>query len=368
MRITLTIPSLGCGGAERVMCWLAGSLARRGHEVTLLAVRSVPVFYKIDPAVKVSRGRIDTPEEAGGAARALNFARRVLWLRREISAAKPDVIVGFEDVANVLMLCATTGSRTPVVLNEQVNPMQHFVPSVYVKLRKLLYPRAAALVMLTSDQVDWAASIVGKDKVRIIPSPASVPEGGGPEPDFFEPGRKHIIAVGRLNPQKGFDMLLEAFSKVSGGRPDWRLVILGEGSLRGEIENGVKRLGLAGRVVLPGVVGNVAAAHRRSEFFVLSSRYEGFPNALAEAMACGLPAVSFDCPSGPADIVRDGVDGVLVPPGDTAALAAAMARLMDSPRERERMSRNAAGITERFGGERVFAMWEAVINEAAGGK
>jgi glycosyltransferase involved in cell wall biosynthesis len=179
-----------------------------------------------------------------------------------------------------------------------------------------------------------------------------------------EPGtsRKRILAAGRLSAEKGFDLGIEAFAKVAGRHTGWSLQILGEGPERENLEKLVQDRGLQHRVDLPGWISDPSPMMRTADLFVLPSRYEGFPNALLEAMACGLPTISFRCESGPADIVRDGYDGLLVPPADVEALAAAMDRLMSDHDERRRLAERAVDVRRRFSEELFFKRWEAVLD------
>jgi glycosyltransferase involved in cell wall biosynthesis len=169
--------------------------------------------------------------------------------------------------------------------------------------------------------------------------------------------------MGRLDTQKGFDLLLRAFAKCCRERPDWALTIIGEGEERDELQALAQNLDIASKVRFTGRVAVPAALLRRADLFVLSSRYEGFPNALLEAMAVGLPVIATDCPSGPAHIVRNDIDGILVPTEDVDALATAMAGLMDDDAWRKRLGASATSVVERFSVERIMEHWDSLLEQ-----
>ena len=160
--------------------------------------------------------------------------------------------------------------------------------------------------------------------------------------------------MGRLSREKGFDILLDAFAEVAEMQPEWKLALFGEGPMRAAV-------GLTDRVTMPGLVKHAHDALAQADIFVLPSRFEGFPNALCEAMACSVAAIATDCPSGPREIIRHDVDGLLVPPDDSGALAREVARLMADPDARRRLGERATEVVERFSPEHVVRQWEEIL-------
>jgi glycosyltransferase involved in cell wall biosynthesis len=194
----------------------------------------------------------------------------------------------------------------------------------------------------------------------VIPNPVDLPSGAR-KPDGKE---MTLAAVGRLVPQKGFDMLIDAFAAIADRHPEWTLVIWGEGPDRESLEAQRDKLGLGQRISLPGVSERPGSWLESADAFVLSSRFEGWGIVLLEALAWGLPCVSFDCEWGPAEMIENGVDGLLVPRENTQALGENLSKVMSDPELRRKLSTNAKLSTQRFSHDRVMAAWDQVIGTA----
>jgi GalNAc-alpha-(1->4)-GalNAc-alpha-(1->3)-diNAcBac-PP-undecaprenol alpha-1,4-N-acetyl-D-galactosaminyltransferase len=367
MRITLVISSLAPGGAERAMSEMANYWSATSHDVTLITLASADHdFYALDTRVKrVGLGLLKDSRNLIEGVRN-NFAR-VTSLRREIRHARPHVVISFVDTTNVMALIATSGTGLPVVVCEQVDPRQYSIGWVRDILRRTVYPGAVMLVVVSSAvATGWAERIVRKDRIRMIPNPVYVKPNGSFERFNGHPSGFTIVAMGRLVRQKGFDHLLEAFRLCADRHPKWSLDILGEGNERRSLETMRTELGLSDRVRFLGIVKEPSTVLRQADLFVMSSRFEGFPLALIEAMACGLPTISTDCPTGPSEIIRNDIDGILVPPGDVTALAGAMDRLMGNPAERRRLAARAVDVVERFGTCKIMTIWNELLARIAG--
>ena len=362
MRVTLVIYSLGGGGAERVISIMANHWAARGWQVTLLTYDDGNVPPAFDLRKDVVRRPLGIARESMNLAQAIeNNVKRLGVLREAIGDSDPDVVISFLDSVNVRTILACVGCGVPVIVSEHSDPGHHPIGWVWSALRRCVYPCAAAVVALTEDALGFFPWWVRR-KGYVVPNPISLPIGGKYLGGVTR--RKVVMGMGRLSYEKGFDQLLRAFSAIAPNYAEWSLVIWGEGSLRPELEELRDELGLRGRASFPGWTSDPFLEMSRAGMFVLSSRYEGFGMALGEAMACGLPVVSFDCPSGPAEIVRHGVDGILVRRGDVTALAAAMERLLGDEAEMRRLGARAVEVTSRFDKEMVMDMWAAIVREA----
>lgn len=366
MRITCIIYSLSAGGAERVMTWLADRLTKAGHEVSLVTYTSLPDYYAQPDGVTRHRAGEGLPPYCRWFRLGCHF-RRFLNIRQAIRESRPDVVVSFINITNCLVLLATRflGRSVPVVVSERADPREHKIGWKWSLLRSLTYPLAHAVVVQTEDVAAWARSRWPRWRVAVVANAVDIPAGVDQEPALPQAATHNIVAMGRLVEQKGFDLLLEAFAPLAQRHPGWALTILGEGNRRAALVDQARALGIADRVHLPGVVNPPYRALAQADIFVLSSRFEGFPNALLEAMAMGAPAVSFDCPSGPGDIIRPGVDGLLVPAGDVVALRGALATLMDDETRRRAMGHRATEVRRRFAPEAIYLSWADILGKAS---
>ena len=367
MRLTLVTSSLSCGGAERAAILIAEGLLKKGHQVSFVTIAGTERdFYKVPDGVH--RLALDIAGNSPTPFHALwNNLYRLRVLRQTIRALQPDAVISFMAEINILTLLALTQTNYPVIVNEQNNPDTD-TQNLWKQLRHWIYPRANKVVSVSEGVDSYFDDWLPKTQRAVIFNPL---QPINDEPDTFDlpkganPNKKWAIAIGRLVYQKNFELLLSAFHKIIDRYPDWQLLIFGEGELRKELENLRDQLGLGDRVLLPGQTNNPIAVLKASQLFILSSRWEGLPAVLFEALACGLPVVSTDCPSGPREIIRDGVDGILVPNEDLSALIAVMERLMSDEEERKRLAARAPEVAERFSLDKIMGMWEVVLKEVA---
>lgn len=367
MRLTLVISSLWGGGAERVLCSLANGWIELGHEVSILTFQDGnSQTYPLCASVKVCSLNL-LHESRYLLEGLLRNVRRIWVLRRAIRESRPDMVISFMDQTNVITLAAACGLRVLVVISERIDPLHFQIGRSWRRLRRLFYPLADALVCPTKASLARFQMMV---KVRgvAISNPVKVPPGLHRRENKRGDSGHVLIAMGRLVRQKGFDLLLEAFAQIAERHPDWSLTIIGKGPLRAELEKQKTALRLDERVYFTGEMADPFPVLCAADLFVFPSRFEGFGMALAEAMACGLPAVSFDCPEGPRDIIRNGTDGVLVPAGDVRALAAALDRLMSDSQERARMAARAPEVTARFSLERILSLWQQLFDGLLSGE
>lgn len=368
MRLLFFINSLSGGGAERVTANLANFWASKNWDITIITLASQGLdFYALDPAIKRRALGVakDSRSVLSGLAQNL---RRVRALRRVLRQIAPDIAIGMMTSANVLLALATWGlPHIRAIGSERTHPPQFFLGAVWEWLRRVTYGRLAVVVALTRESADWLKYHTTAKRIRVIPNVAtwplpSLPPHVPPE-SVCHAGRSILLAVGGASDSKQFGILIEIFTVLGEKYPDWDLVIVGDGPLRPALLDQVRMAGRESSIFLPGRAGNVGQWYDRADLYVMSSRFEGFPNTLAEAMAHGVAAVSFDCDTGPRDIIRHEIDGLLVPPGNIAGLITALDRLMGDAALRQRFAERAVEARHRFSMERITGMWEELFED-----
>jgi glycosyltransferase involved in cell wall biosynthesis len=333
--IAFYLPSLRGGGAERVIINLVEGITARGLPVDVVLAAAEGTFLdRLPPSVRVVDLR------AGRVLR--SFGPLVRYLRRE----RPKALVSSLTHANVIALVAARLARrgTPVIatvhntMSESTPQQRSLLPGLWPTLVRTCYPWASCVVAVSRGAADDLAHTTGlaRDEIEVVYNPVitsslmSLAQQRSDHPWLASGQPPVILGVGRLTRQKDFPTLVRGFAEVRRRRPV-RLIILGEGEDRPALEALAAELGVASDVALPGFRDNAATYMAGAALFVLSSAWEGLPTVLIEALAAGAQVVSTDCPSGPREILQGGRLGALVPVGDPAALAAAMADALDAP-------------------------------------
>jgi glycosyltransferase involved in cell wall biosynthesis len=399
------LPSLEGGGAERSMLNLINVFLERGRQVDLLLCRAKGAYldsipsavrvHELKPAGKIlSRWLTVTANihRLFALSRPVLFARKVSpeikrlrALKNYIEEQQPDVILSAITYANLLALWAKNiaDPSVPVVVSERIALSTHCTArSSHRKWRwrylptlvRQTYTDADAVVAVSKQVARDLSTVVGVDSkvLTTIYNPvvdvhlqeqAKVPL----KHEWFSPNAPPVIlGAGRLTQQKGFATLIKAFAKVRAVR-NAHLIILGEGKLRTELENLAEQLGVGRDVYLPGFVDNPFQYMSQASVFVLSSEYEGLPGVLIQALACGCPVISTDCPGGSAEILANGEYGPLVNVGDVAGMAESIVSVLNDPIEKEVLVRRADDFSIERAADRYLKLLDTVVGKSAVG-
>jgi GalNAc-alpha-(1->4)-GalNAc-alpha-(1->3)-diNAcBac-PP-undecaprenol alpha-1,4-N-acetyl-D-galactosaminyltransferase len=359
MKIALVISSLNAGGAEHVLSDLANYWVSKGNTITIITLSSPETkpFYQLDPRITLIQLN-KLQEESSFLKRIQGIFKRILCLRKTVRALNPDIVVSFVDVMNIMTLMSTRGLKLPVIISERIDPSFHILPKLYTWLRLKFYPFSKRLIVQTESAAGYFPPTF-KHFITIIPNPVKKQKNIKKQ---WSGEVKKIVTIGRLDPQKDHTTLIYALARISKDYPDITLTIYGEGGERNRLEQLINSLSLQEKVFLPGITRHVHEVLCDADLFVFPSRYEGFPNALCEAMAVGLPVIASDC-SGNRDIIRDSFNGRLFPVGDVDVLTEIIRDLLNDGEKRQHLAKNALDMCERFHPSKIFEMWDRVINE-----
>jgi glycosyltransferase involved in cell wall biosynthesis len=405
-KFAFVIAHLGPGGAQRVAVNAANALVERGFDVHVTILGQQPIVYWVDPRVvfhasspvkaafqapgasptagelneiaSVTDDLEDPPKQVGWLStylkpclppRVLAFglkvagpvfsliwqSRRTLWLRRTIRKIEPDAVLSFLTQTNILTVLATRGLDTHIVISERNDPrLQRHRPRVEW-LRHIVYPWANVVTANSRGALVALESFVPKHKLAFLPNPLAA----APSEETAVFTAPTVITVGRLVEQKGIDVLLTAWAKVIGALPEWRLALVGDGPLSGELKQQARSLGVEDRVDWMGHVSDPFPLLRGAKLFVMTSRFEGTPNALLEAMACRLPAVVSDASPGPCELigVGEGAAGLIVPVEDADATADAIISLARDETLQRRFGLKACERVRAHDADNAINVW-----------
>jgi glycosyltransferase involved in cell wall biosynthesis len=355
------VSSLSAGGAERVIAELANAFADRGHTVAVLTLAASETdHYQLD--TRVERIALNVIRDSFSLWQSVKSnVRRIVMIRKAIMGFAPDVVVSFIEQNNVRVLSAMLGSSIPIIVSERIDPRWYPVGRVWDSARRLLYPFAQKVVVQTERVAQWARKVTRPKRVVVIPNfvrdlpPLNLASA--------EIANNTLLTVGRLDHQKGFDVLLRAFFVSGLPALGVNLVVLGQGPERQALQSLAVQLGIEEFVDMPGVVDNPEDWMVKATVYVQPSRYEGFPNALLEAMAMGCPVVATDCESGPREIIQHGENGLLVPVEDPEALAASLQMVFEDAALRTHLRTQAVRVREHFSKVAIVNLWERLIED-----
>jgi len=368
MKIVIYLHCLTFGGTERMAVHIANHFSDVGCEVTVLCNMD-PGYVSYPLRKEVSTVVMDVGGKRGSSVfKSLKDKyRRIMAVRREVKRLNPDYLISMTPTSNIAAAIGCFGLKLVKVGREQNYPAAEPPgKKKRTKYRGLTYRWLDTVVAQTDKTKLWLKENTSAKKIAVIPgavvlplersSPVVIPQLQG---DF-----KLLLAVGRLTAAKQFDHLIRAFKHTSERLPGWQLVILGEGNTRESLEELVDELELGSTVLMPGFVGNAGDWYKEADLFALTSAYEGFPNAVIEALAHGVPVVSYDCDTGPKEMIENNINGLLVTPNSVEDLQDSLMQLMGNDEKRRAAGESAINIIDRLNINTICEQWLDVFYEA----
>lgn len=347
------------GGAERVLSNLANELVE-DFNITIITLYKCQPFYPLKKEINLKYCKehyLDSPTKWQSL---LNHWTLFYNLNKSLKNHQIDICIGFMTTSNIYAALVSKLRKIPSIISERIHPEFYEIGSFWNFIRKKTYPLSTHLVVQTHSIQKYFETFMKSEQLRIIKNPLA-PDLASKR-NLNEIREKIILNIGRLDNQKNQDLLIKAFANIH--QDGWKLNIIGEGVNRKIYEDLIKSLHLEDKVTLLGIRSDVHTYLNHAGIFVFSSRFEGFPNALTEAMYFGLPCISTDCPSGPSELIKDGINGYLIPVGDQLSLEKRLQELIAAPNLRMKFSENAIKNTEEFEYKLINNQWKSLIMQS----
>ncbi|MGG9960056.1 glycosyltransferase family 4 protein [Ferruginibacter sp. SUN106] len=358
--ILFIIPAMQQGGAERVLSLMANYWAEKACTVSIMVFNEKRSFYQLHPGVNFYL--LNSAANSFGVFNFIinNFKRAKNYFKY-IKQINPDIIISFTDNANVYAVLYNRFKKKPLIIAQRTNPYYNTLPRFIRFLPRQIYKRAHAMVVQTLQTIDIYQNLK-------IPLPKIVKVIYNPLNEAIYKPRPEvkrtniILAVGRLyNRDKHFDKLIDIFHAT--GDHQWQLHIAGEGPDRKILEDKIKLLQLSDKILLLGSISDLAPLYQTARIFVMTSEFEGFPNALCEAMANGCACISYDCATGPAEVIKNNSNGILIAPGKQAEFTRQLNDLMNDDNRIEQFSKAASNLREVLNEKKIMQQWEELIDK-----
>jgi len=364
--IIIVVSAMNLGGAQRVVSILCDHWSQRGFKVTLISTFTGKTIqhYNVSPDIRLLSLK-NSPLFKNN--KLINLIWKLKQLRKIFKEENPDYIISFLTRVNVASALSTIGLKTPVIISERTWTPFAKLSKRFFWFYRILFKHIDKIIVQTEKSKLWLSNYFPGLNSFVIPNPVLYPlpnnEFKSEHPDsILSKQRKVILASGRLHAFKQFDLLISSFSRLQDQFCDWDLVILGDGEEKKNLETLITNLNAHDRIFLAGSVSNIADWYQRADLFVLSSLVEGFPNVLLEAMTYGLPCISFDCDTGPSDMIEHGYNGFLVNPIEKEnGLVNALKLVMSNEEIRKKFSNNSILLREQYSSANIMKQWDDLL-------
>lgn len=361
MKIIFIIHALdSMGGAEKILTTLTNYLVTQNHDISIVTLSHTDSIFKLDKRIKLIKMKKDDEQKTLIPKKLKSIFSQIKYIKNTIQTNKPDILVSFISSVNILSTISAKITKVPIIISEHssyhltLTPGRGKIDSIFWRiLRRITYPLVSHLVILTEED---------KPKYHYVPNLSIIKNPLILKNNHQSIKREKIIlGVGRLESIKGFDMLIDAFSKLN--LKDWKLLIAGEGSQRENLEAQIQKLNMSKSIQLLGLVDDMELQYKKSSIYVLSSRSEGFPGGLCEAMGYGSACVAFDCPTGPKEIIHHGVTGILIEANNITKLSDELKILTTDKTQRELLGLESQNIINKLNIETIAKEWETIFKK-----